>query len=78
MSDLANSYSSISKEITTLLEKETNIKGAVEQSKMEISSVFDRLFVSLVNDFGVIHEYYPHVPSGVDLVFSLQELSSIG
>ena len=78
MSDLANSYSSISKEITTLLEKETNIKGAVDQSKMEISSVFDRLFVSLANDFGVIHEYYPHVPSGVDLVFSLQELSSIG
>jgi DNA-binding transcriptional regulator PaaX len=78
MSDLANSYSSISKEITSLLEKETNIKGLSDQSKIAISSVFDRLYNSLKNDFGILHEYYPYITSGVDLVFSLQPLSSMG
>jgi len=78
MNDLANTYSSISKEISSLLEKEIDIKSAVHQSKNNISSVFDRLFSTLVNDFGVLHEYYPHVPSGVDLVFSLQLMSSMG
>lgn len=78
MSDLANSYSSISKEIALLLEKEINIKGLSDQSKTTISSVFDRLYMSLKNDFGILHEYYPHVTPGVDLVFSLQSLSSMG
>ncbi|MFZ5437697.1 MAG: hypothetical protein ACOZAK_01430 [Patescibacteria group bacterium] len=78
LSDLANSYSSISNEIASLLEKETSIKIASNQSKIEISSVFDRLYGSLKNDFGILHEYYPHVPSGLDLVFSLQALSSMG
>ena len=78
MSDLANSYSSVSKEIARLLENETDIKGLSDQSKMAISSVYDRLYTSLKNDFGILHEYYPHVTPGVDLVFSLQSLSSMG
>lgn len=78
ISDLANAYSSISKELSSLLEKENTIKGFMYQPKNSISSVFDRLFSSLKNDFGVLHEYYPHVPSGVDLVFKLQQLSSMG
>lgn len=78
LSDLANSYSSISNEIATLLEKEIDIKRSSNQSKMAISSVFDRLYGSLKNDFGILHEYYPHVSSGIDLVFSLQNLSSMG
>jgi len=78
MSDLANSYSSISNEIASLLEKETSIKRSTNQSKIEICSVFDRLHSALKNDFGILHEYYPHISSGVDLVFSLQSLSSMG
>lgn len=47
LSDLANSYSSISKEISSLLEKESSIKRASNQSKMAICSVFDRLYINL-------------------------------
>jgi len=78
ISDLANTYSSISKEIDRLLEKKTIEKRAVNQSKIDISSIFDRLFTALQNDFGVLHEYYPQVQSGVDLVYSLQNLVAMG
>jgi hypothetical protein len=75
-SDQVNSYSGVSKEIDKLLRLETPLIEFTDQSKLRFSSVFDRLFANLKNDFGVQQAYFPQVKGGVDLLFELQNLSS--
>lgn len=76
LSDLASTYSSISKEIDTLLALEKAINAFNHQQKLDFSSVFDRLFLALQTDTGLQKRYFPQVESGVELLFSLHYISS--
>lgn len=78
MSDLSALYSSISKDINQLLIKNSSKKGFSDQSKLLFSSVFDRLFHSFENDPGLLQYYFPQVESGLELLFSLRSVLSIG
>jgi DNA-binding transcriptional regulator PaaX len=78
LSDQIAAYSSISKEIDSLLVKETPLISFTDQHKLRFSSIFDRLFATLHQDFGIHHAYFPQVESGVDLLFKLQNLSAMG
>jgi len=78
LGDLQDTYSSISKEIDSLLALETGLISFTDQQKMQFSSIFDRLFSSLQGDFGIQQAFFPQVESGVDLLFKLQSLSFMG
>lgn len=77
LGDLASSYSSISKEIDSLLALEIPLKSFNDQAKLRFSSVFDRLFWALKNDYGIFHYYFPQVEGGLELLARLQSLTSL-
>lgn len=77
LSDLASTYSSISKEIDTLLASDTAINSFNHPQKLLFSSVFNRLFSALQTDTGLQKHYFPQVEGGVELLFSLQHISSL-
>jgi hypothetical protein len=78
LSDLADSYSSVGKEIDSLLALDAPLIAFTDQAKLRFISVFDRLFSALHTDFGVQQIYFPQVETGVSLLFRLQKLSSQG
>jgi hypothetical protein len=73
--DQANSYSSISSEIDSLLTLDQPLIEFTDQAKLRFSSVFSRLFAVLKNDFGIQQAYLPQVKDGIMLLFELQKLS---
>mgnify|MGYP003334287879 CR=1 FL=1 len=78
LGDLVDAYSSISKEIDTLLTVDQTLISFTDQQKLRFSSIYDRLFGALQHDLGVQRAYFPQVENGVDLLFRLQTLSSMG
>ena len=74
LSDLVEVYSGISKEINQLLELKNNQKRLTKKSRLQIYSVFNRLFNILNQDPGFLHYYYPHVSTAPTL---LEQLHSI-
>lgn len=72
INDLAHSYSSVSRDIDTLLKKHSSKIGLNNQSKLALFSVFDRLYAILQDDHGLGRYYFPQVENGVDLLFRLQ------
>jgi len=76
LTDLAETYSGISKEIDSLLTEEVSLIVFTDQAKLRFFSVFDRLYSALKLDYGLQHFYFPQVPNGVDLLFQLQNISS--
>lgn len=78
LGDLQDTYSSISREIDSLLRLDSSLISFSDQQKMQFSSIFDRLYGSLQNDFGIQKAYFPQLENGVDLLFNLQNLSFKG
>lgn len=74
LSDLAEVYSGVSKEINQLLELKNNQKRLTKKSRLQIYSVFNRLFNILSQDPGFLHYYHPHVLTAPML---LKQLHSI-
>lgn len=75
LGDLTDDYSSISKEIDTLLAIGTPMISFTDPQKVLFSSVFDRLFLALQTDMGIQRAYFPQVETGVSLLFTLQNIS---
>lgn len=75
LTDLAETYSSISKEIDGLLALDLPLNELTDQAKLRFFSVFSRLFSGLRLDYGLQHYYFSQVPNGVELLFNLQKLS---
>lgn len=78
LGDLQDSYSSISREIDSLLSLDESLISFTDQRKVQFSSIFSRLYHNLENDFGVQKAYFPQVDSGVDLLFNFQKISFMG
>lgn len=74
MRDSIDGYSSISSEISRLIEQKKENEVLNHQQKSDILSVFDRLYRQLNDDFGLIHYYFPQVVGGIKL---LDELKTI-
>lgn len=74
-SDLYSTYSSISKEIDSLLIKHVSLNSLINQQKSRFSSVFDRLYENLRLDPGFQQGYFSQEKSGLDLLFLMQKLS---
>ena len=72
--DLVEIYSGISKEINQLLEVKNNQKRLTKKSRLQIYSVFDRLFNILGQDPGFLRYYYPDTS---DVQVMLGELHSM-
>ncbi|HEX9817379.1 MAG TPA: hypothetical protein VGA89_00565 [Patescibacteria group bacterium] len=75
LSDMINTYSGISKEIDKLLTLDQSLIEFTDQAKLRFSSVFDRLFTTLKNDYGIQQAYFPQEKTGIELLFALQKLS---
>lgn len=65
-------YSGISTELKKLLTKKMNYKTLTNQQKKAIYSVYDRLYINLAEDVGIINYYYPQVESGFQLLSQLK------
>lgn len=74
LSDVAEIYSGISNEINQLLEIKNEQKRLTKKSRLQIYSVFDRLFNILSQDPGFIHYYYPQLPTAVQLLNQLHSM----
>ncbi|MBT3249410.1 MAG: hypothetical protein HN846_03210 [Candidatus Pacebacteria bacterium] len=72
--DLLEVYSGISREINQLLELKNNKKGLTKKSRLQIYSVFDRLFNVLSQDPGFLQYYYSDVPTAVVLLKQLHSM----
>ena len=70
--DAKDSYSSISKEISRLIEKNEQKKGLIKSSEEEIVSVFHRLYQVLDGDCGVGNYYFPQEDGFLTLLKKLQ------
>ncbi len=78
LADLLSAYSSISSQITQLLEKKHSENGLNVADKAELSSIFDRLFTILLEDDGLVGDYFPQVENASQLLKSLSELVTMG
>lgn len=65
-------YSGISSEISRLIVPNKTQKEIDHQSKLPISSLFDRLYAGLKSDFGLGKRYFPQVKFGRELLAELQ------
>lgn len=77
LSDLSEVYSGISKEINQLLELKNNQKRLTKKARLQIYSVFSRLFNVLSTDPGFLHHYYPHVPTVLTLLKQLHSITDV-
>jgi DNA-binding transcriptional regulator PaaX len=75
LSDVANLYSGISKEIDGLLSKFDPQKGLTSALQRQIFSVFSRLFNILEQDSGLTQYYFSSSPRGTKLLAQLQSLA---
>ena len=72
--DLIEVYSGISSEIKVLLKQKDEQKRLTNKFRVQIFSVFDRLFDILCQDPGFIHYYYPQIPTAIKLLNQLHLL----
>ena len=72
--DLVEIYSGISKEINQLLELKNNQKRLTKKARLQIYSVFDRLFNVLAQDPGFLNYYYPDTSSAAVLLTQLHSI----
>ena len=77
LSDLVEVYSGISKEINQLLELKNNKKRLTKKARLQVYSVFDRLFNVLGTDPGFLHYYYPNVSTALVLLSQLHSIESV-
>jgi len=74
LSDIAEIYSGISNEINQLLETQNEQKRLTKKVRLQIYSVFDRLFNVLSLDPGFLHYYYPQLPTAEQLLNQLHSV----
>lgn len=74
ISDLINTYSSISREIDDLLIKFEAKKGLIGSLKNDFSSIYQRWFDTFSEDKGLMSVHFPHETSGVDVLKKLQHI----
>lgn len=74
LSDVAETYSGISKEIDQLLEVKKRQKGLNSANRTELFSVFARLHGALSLDLGLVAHYFPQVDDGISLLSTLHSL----
>lgn len=72
--DTKDAYSSISREISGLIEKNNSQKGLMKASEHEILSIYDRLYRTLEADCGLVGWYFPQETGFFSLLKSLQNL----
>lgn len=78
LSDLFSAYSSISNQISRLLEKNSGKNGLNEADKKEVCSIYDRLFDLVSEDSGLVSRYYTQVESRTMMLEKLFELGTMG
>ena len=66
--DTISIYSGIGEELESLLTKLPNYKSLSNQQKQQINSIYDRLISALENDIGLLPNYFPQAPDGVELL----------
>jgi DNA-binding transcriptional regulator PaaX len=72
--DLIEVYSGISKEINQLLELKNNKKRLTKKARLQVYSVFDRLFNVLSQDPGFLTYYYPQTSSALVMLSQLHSM----
>jgi DNA-binding transcriptional regulator PaaX len=74
LSDLVKSYSGISSEIERLINAKMVGNKLNHQDKMQLSSLFSRLYEIMISDMGLLTHYFPQVKSGVRVLEDFQQL----
>lgn len=75
LTDLCNTLSGVSREISSLLPLRNYKKGLTFQNSSPFSVVIDRLLSILEFDLGIHKKYFPQVPSVNELLANLQALA---
>jgi len=70
--DLIQSYSGISRDIDRLIERKKLFRELNNQEKKLLSSLFNRWYSNIQEDYGLIPFYFPHVNDGRVLLKRLQ------
>ncbi len=76
INELVISYSGISKEINQLLKLKKSISSFSDQQKLNLYSVFHRLYSLIQKDSGLHYHYFPQVVDPVKLLTQLHFLMS--
>lgn len=74
ITSLVGSYSGISSEVNRLIATNKTKKEIDHQSKIEIVSLFDRLYANLQIDFGLGKHFFPQEKFGRELLADIQLL----
>lgn len=78
LSDVKDSYSSISREVDQLIDKINTQKGLTDSIQVEIYSVFNRYYKILTSDLGLINYYFPQEEKSLDLLNRIKNLQQYG
>lgn len=72
--DIIQSYSGISSEISRLTDRKKQFQQLNDQEKKAVSSLFDRLYSNLLEDYGLTPLFFPQIEGGVALLQRFQQL----
>lgn len=72
--DLIQTYSGISSEIVRLTDRKKQFTQLNDQEKRALSSLFDRLYNNLLEDYGLSLLFFPQIATGTQLLQQFQGL----